>query len=211
MVFYAWYEQNVSSTLHNGSLCWSQCNAMTGSPRARLFCIWILWSLDTSPHSSFHSAMVDDSRWHMTPTCWHPVCFHISCFERHTSWINWGDVWNKMWKLVGWSIWCLRWILIIWLRIFEHYNFSPPTGGFFLATAESCSLWLQHKGPSSPKVILPDEQTTGLREVDTPPTPPHVFRPVHCRWWLISQKIYIRNLTWQLLITKLESLVLNVF
>ena len=40
-----------------------------------------------------------------------------------------------------------------------YYKFSPPTGGFFLAPAEGCSLWLHQKGPSGPKVILPDERT----------------------------------------------------
>ena len=43
-------------------------------------------------------------------------------------------------------------------------------GGFFLAPAEKCSLRLIQKGPSGPKVILPDgltdERTTGLRELD---------------------------------------------
>ena len=45
-------------------------------------------------------------------------------------------------------------------------QFSPPTGGFFLAPAEGCSLWLHQKGPLDPKVILPDGRTTGLRELD---------------------------------------------
>ena len=46
----------------------------------------------------------------------------------------------------------------------------PPLGGFFLAPAEGCSIWLHQKGPSGPKVISPvgltDERTTGLRELD---------------------------------------------
>ena len=38
---------------------------------------------------------------------------------------------------------------------------SRPTGGFFLAPAEECSLGLHQKGPSGPKVILLDGQTAG--------------------------------------------------
>ena len=57
-------------------------------------------------------------------------------------------------------------------------QFIPLTGGFVLAPAESNSIRLQHKGPSDPKVILPDKltnkltnrrtngRTTGLRELD---------------------------------------------
>ena len=33
-----------------------------------------------------------------------------------------------------------------------------PLGGFFLATAEGCSLWLHQNDPSGPKVILPDKR-----------------------------------------------------
>ena len=46
--------------------------------------------------------------------------------------------------------------------------FSDPClrGAEFLAHVVDCSLKLHQKGPLGPKVILPDERTTGLRELD---------------------------------------------
>ena len=48
---------------------------------------------------------------------------------------------------------------ILWPTEKQTYftrNIRPPTGGFFLAPAEGCSLWLPQKGSSGPKVILAD-------------------------------------------------------
>ena len=38
---------------------------------------------------------------------------------------------------------------------------DPPTRGIFLAPAEGSKFRLQQKGPSGPKVILPDRRTDG--------------------------------------------------
>ena len=46
------------------------------------------------------------------------------------------------------------------VQIFLTRKFSPPTGGFFLAPAES---W----GPSGPKVTLPDGRTDGRTDERT--------------------------------------------
>ena len=76
------------------------------------------------------------------------------------------DIFNRL------SSWW-TWFLVKINKIMINYNVSPSTGGFFLATAEGCSLHLHQKGPSSQKVILADEGTdkgtnggTGLRKLD---------------------------------------------
>ena len=57
-------------------------------------------------------------------------------------------------------------VYLIVFTIYLHYKSSIPTGGFFLASAEGCSLRMHQKSPLSQKVILPAGRTTGLSEFD---------------------------------------------
>ena len=57
-------------------------------------------------------------------------------------------------------------------KYYRHTRkFSSPTGGFFLAPAEGCTLRLQQKGRFGPKVTVaagrPDRQTDGGKNGQT--------------------------------------------